>query len=217
MNTVHDMGGMQNFGPVEPEADEPMFHHPWEARVHAMNIAMGAAKLWNIDQGRYAIEKLPPAQYLAFSYYEKWFVRLQHLLVERGLVAQHEIQAGRATEAGRKIDTLGPERVAAALRNRRATGREPTSPARFKIGERVRTREMHPRTHTRLPFYCRDKPGTIAIVHGVHVFPDTNALGNENPQWLYGVRFEASQLWGKDTTAGAVYVDCFEPYLEPDR
>ena len=80
----------------------------------------------------------------------------------------------------------------------------------------MRTRKLHPRTHTRLPLYCRDKPGTVAMLHGVHVYPDTNALGaGESPQWLYSVRFEAPDLWGADTTAGAIYVDCFEPYLEP--
>src|SRR4029079_15002981 len=73
MNTVHDMGGQQNYGAVAPEADEPVFHHDWERRVLAMNLAMGATKLWNIDQGRAAVEKLPPAQYVASSYYEKWF------------------------------------------------------------------------------------------------------------------------------------------------
>ena len=69
MNAVHDMGGLQNFGAVEPEADEPVFHHGWESRVLAMNLAMSATQQWNIDEGRYTIEKLPPSQYLAMSYY----------------------------------------------------------------------------------------------------------------------------------------------------
>jgi len=216
MNTVHDMGGQQNYGAVAPEADEPVFHHDWERRVLAMNLAMGATKLWNIDQGRAAVEKLPPAQYVASSYYEKWFVRLQHLLLERGLVQPAELEEGRAREPGRKLDVLTADRVAAALANRRASEREPLSAARFAAGDRVRTRNIHPRSHTRLPLYCRDKPGTIALVHGAHVFPDTNALGaGEQPQWLYAVRFEAADLWGADTTAAAVYVDCFEPYLLP--
>jgi nitrile hydratase len=215
MNTVHDMGGMQNFGPVEPEPDEPVFHHDWERRAFAMNLAMGSTRQWNIDQGRAAIEKLPPAQYLAMTYYEKWFTRLQHLLLERGLVKREEIAEGRAREPGAKLNVLTRERVAAALGQRRASERPAARPARFAVGDRVRTRPMHPTTHTRLPMYCRDKPGTIAIVHGVHVFPDSSALGRgEDPQWVYAVRFEARDLWGSDTTAAAVYVDCFEPYLE---
>jgi len=84
------------------------------------------------------------------------------------------------------------------------------------MGDRVRTRNMNPATHTRLPRYCRDKPGTIVAVHGAHVFPDSNARGEgENPQWLYGVRFEARDLFGDDTTATAVHADLWEPYLEP--
>ena len=43
MNGVHDMGGMDGFGKVEPEPNEPVFHTAWEARVLAMVRAMGAA------------------------------------------------------------------------------------------------------------------------------------------------------------------------------
>jgi hypothetical protein len=82
----------------------------------------------------------------------------------------------------------------------------------------VRTRIMNPTTHTRLPRYCRGKRGTITHLHGAHVFPDANVRGQgEAPQWLYTVRFEASELWGADTTATAVHVDCWEPYLEAVR
>lgn len=215
MNTVHDMGGLQNFGPVVPEADEPWFHHEWERRTLALTLAMGAAKLWSLDQSRFARESLPPAKYLASSYYEIWFEALTKLLVERGLVAPDEVKDGKPRAAGRKIERLERDRVQAALRNRRATEREPTAPARFAVGQAVRTRNLHPASHTRLPRYCRDKPGTIVAIHGVHVFPDANALGHgEHPQWLYNVRFEANDLWGADTTASEVHVDCFEPYLE---
>ena len=42
MNGIHDMGGMQDMGPIEREENEPVFHHPWEGRVYAMNRAMNA-------------------------------------------------------------------------------------------------------------------------------------------------------------------------------
>lgn len=207
MNTVHDMGGSQGFGPVVPEPDEPPFHHEWERRVFGMTLAMGAARLWNLDQSRFARESLPPAQYLAGSYYEIWLAGVTKLMDERGLL-------GATPAALPKV--LTADRVPEALRNRRATRREPATPAVFRVGDAVRTRNLHPTTHTRLPRYCRDKPGTIAKVHGVHVFPDTHATGEgEHPQWVYAVRFEARDLWGEHTTASAVYVDCFEPYLEP--
>ena len=67
MNGVHDMGGLQNFGPVAPETDEPPFHLAWERRVFGLTLAMGGAGLWNIDQSRSARESLPPAHYLSSS------------------------------------------------------------------------------------------------------------------------------------------------------
>ena len=208
------MGGEQNFGPVEAEANEPTFHHRWEGRVLAMNIAMGATRQWNIDQGRAGIESIAPATYLAMSYYEKWFERLCRMLLERKLVTRDEIAGGKAQAPGAKIATLAADQVMPVLRRGSITLRTIESRARFKVGDRVRTKNINPATHTRLPRYCRDKPGTIAIVHGAHVYPDTNALGRgEDPRWLYTVRFEARDLWGEDTTADAVYADCWDPYL----
>ncbi|HET7159040.1 MAG TPA: nitrile hydratase subunit beta, partial [Burkholderiales bacterium] len=46
---------MHRFGRVEPEADEPTFHAPWEKRVLAMQRAMRFARAWNIDMSRDAI------------------------------------------------------------------------------------------------------------------------------------------------------------------
>ena len=92
----------------------------------------------------------------------------------------------------------------------------PLSVARFKVGETVRARNIHPTGHTRLPRYVRGKLGTIHRDHGVHVFPDTNAdfLG-ENPQHLYSVRFAARELWGEQASGhDVVYLDMWEDYLE---
>lgn len=88
---------------------------------------------------------------------------------------------------------------------------------RFKVGDRVRARNVHPTGHTRLARYVRGKRGVIARVYGAHVFPDSNAMGRgEDPQWLYAVRFEARELWGDSAEPGqAVYFDAWESYLEP--
>ena len=74
-----------------------------------------------------------------------------------------------------------------------------------------------PVTHTRLPRYVRGHVGTIARLHGAHAFPDSNAAGRgEAPQWLYTVRFEATELWGDAADpAATVAVDAWESYLEP--
>jgi nitrile hydratase beta subunit len=215
MNGAHDMGGMQNFGPVAPEADEPRFHHAWERRAFALTLAMGATGAWTLDQARSARESLPPAQYLASSYYEIWLAGLLALMTERGLVTAEEAAAGRMLVAPRPLPRrLDAAAVAATLARGSSTLRASATAPRFARGDAVRTREMHPASHTRLPRYCRGRRGTVVAVHGAHVYPDASAHGSESAQWLYTVRFEARELWGPDTTATAVHVDCFEPYLE---
>ena len=47
MNGIHDMGGMDGFGPIEPEANEPVFHEAWEARVLALSMAAGGLPFGN--------------------------------------------------------------------------------------------------------------------------------------------------------------------------
>ena len=215
MNGAQDLGGQMGFGPVAPEPDEPAFHEAWERRAFAITVAMGFTGQWNIDMARFARESLPPAQYLASSYYEIWFEGLKRLIVAQGLVGNDEIGAGRSLRAPRPgIVALAHDRVAQALARGGPTERSAPGRARFALGDKVRTREMNPSHHTRLPRYARDKRGEVVAVHGAHVFPDSNAQGlGEDPQWLYTVRFDALELWGADTTAATVCVACWEPYL----
>ncbi|HXH84380.1 MAG TPA: nitrile hydratase subunit beta, partial [Candidatus Tectomicrobia bacterium] len=93
MNGVHDLGGMHGMGAIAPEADEPVFHHEWERRAFALTLAAGFLGRWNIDMSRHAREQMPPAEYLATSYYEHWLYGLERLLVERGLVSRDEVEA----------------------------------------------------------------------------------------------------------------------------
>jgi nitrile hydratase len=216
MNGIHDMGGMQCFGPVEPEPNEPVFHSAWEARALALNRAMGYARLWNIDMSRAAIEELPPDVYHTRSYYEKWLLRLERLLLERGLVDADEIAAGRALRPGKPLPRkLTATDVGAAL-TRGSYARTPRAGARFKVDDRVRTRNINPVTHTRLPRYARGRVGTIECVRGCHVFPDSAATGKgEDPQWLYTLRFDGRELWGEGCDPNLkVSIEAFEPYLE---
>jgi nitrile hydratase beta subunit len=217
MNGIHDLGGMDGFGKVEPEPDEPVFHTPWEGRVIAMMRAMGAAGAWNLDMFRDAREHQAPAVYLASSYYKSWALAVETLAVGRGYIEPDELAAGRALHAARSLprDVLRAKDVPAAVR-RGSYERPPTSPALFKAGDPVRTRNMHPTTHTRLPRYARGRLGVIERVLGCQVFPDSSALGNgDDPRWLYTVVFEGRELWGSDTEATLkVSIDAFEPYLE---
>ena len=78
-------------------------------------------------------------------------------------------------------------------------GRAAPAPAKFKPGDRVRAKNIHPATHTRLPRYVRGHVGVVERDHGCHVFPDTAAMeAGENPQWLYTVVFDGAELWGAD-------------------
>jgi nitrile hydratase beta subunit len=215
MNGVHDMGGLQCFGPVKLEANEPLFHHGWERRALGLTLAMGATGSWTLDQARAARESLPPATYLGSSYYRIWIEALGNLMVERGLVTQEELRSGRALTPPAKVPrVLAAEAVPATLARGAPTEREPRAPARFAAGDRVRARDWNPPTHTRLPRYARGKQGTIVAVRGCHLFADANALGRPDAHWLYTVRFDATELWGPHTTASSVHVDCWEPYLE---
>jgi nitrile hydratase subunit beta len=216
-NSIHDMGGMHGFGPVKVEPDEPPFHQRWEGRVFAMQRAMGFAGLWTIDAGRASLEALPPLDYLGSSYYRRWFLGLESRLVGHGLVGRDEIAAGRSLRPGAGLPrTLGADDVDKTLTRGDFT-RPTNTPARFRPGDPVRTRNLNPPRHTRLPRYARGKYGLVEAVRGCHVFPDTAALGaGDNPQWLYAVVFSARELWGTDAdSVHKVSIEAFEPYLEP--
>jgi nitrile hydratase subunit beta len=217
MEGGQDMGGVPWSGPVQPELNEPAFHAEWERRAFALTLAMGRPGGWNIDMSRFARENRPADEYLGMSYYQIWLAGLERLMVERGLIAPDEIEAGKPLHPAKPVTKiLTPDDVAAVLHRGGPTEREPTSPARFAVGDRVRTRMIHPPTHTRLPRYVRGHVGTVEMLHGVHVFPDSNSLGLENPQWLYTVTFDGRELWGADGDASVkTSVDAWESYLDP--
>jgi nitrile hydratase beta subunit len=214
VNGVHDMGGMHGLGPVTPEVDEPVFHHDWERSAHALVIA--SPTRGNIDAGRHQRERIPGPDYLAMSYYEKWFTALVEMLRASGVVTAQELASGRADPAAAKATPrLAAEAVTPALSRQGSYLREGPKPA-FAVGDRVRTRNLNPTGHTRLARYARDKVGVLERCHGAHVFPDVHAHGGgDDPQPLYTVVFDARELWGPDARAGdRVSLDLWEPYLE---
>jgi nitrile hydratase len=196
VNGVHDLGGQHGHGPVVVERDEPVFHAAWEGRVYAlMRLALGSG-LFNLDEMRRAIESMPPADYLASSYYQRWLFALEKLAAEKGVTG-----AGPVAPTGR--NSAPPPGIA----------------ARFAAGDRVRARNLNPRHHTRLARYVRGRRGIVESVHSPALLPDLNAYGGER-RWepVYTVVFEAGELWGAYADPrGKVSIDLWESYLEEDR
>jgi nitrile hydratase beta subunit len=229
VNGVHDLGGMHGLGPVVREEAEPVFHHDWERRAFALTVAAGFLGKWNLDMSRSAREQMPPAEYLATSYYEHWLYGLEKLLVDTGLLTRQEIERRlregdrpggarpRPEPAVRGVRVLRAQDVETALRASRAARVDEDVPPRFKPGDRVVTRNIHPAGHTRLPRYARGKRGVVEQDHGVWVFPDTHAAGQgTKPQHVYSVRFTARELWGPEAfQRDRIHIDLWDDYLDP--
>ena len=219
MNGVHDMGGMQGMGPIRREAHEPTFHERWEGRVYALaRVLRTRSGLWNLDAFRHGIEVLPPADYLRMSYYEKWFTWMLTTVVAAGDVTQSEVETGNPVPGSpRQAVLVAPEAVPSMVDRRGSARRAAAVAPRFKAGQRVRARNIHPAGHTRLPRYVRAKSGVVVLDRGVFLFPDTNAhQRGEKPQHLYSVRFAARELWGKQASPrDSVHLDLWDDHLQP--
>ncbi|MGH7332771.1 MAG: nitrile hydratase subunit beta [Candidatus Rokuibacteriota bacterium] len=223
MNGVHDMGGMHGMGRIDAERDEPVFHAEWERRTLAILFASGFLGKWNSDIRRRAFEQMPPAEYLATSYYEHWLWGLEKLLVDNGILTREEIAARLAdrpvslAQPPVGLRPLEASGVVNFLQSRKGARMDDAVSARFKAGDRVLARNTNPVGHTRLPRYARGRRGVIDRDHGVFVFPDAMAAEKRRePQHCYSVRFDARELWGPEAPArDAIYIDLFEPYLQP--
>jgi nitrile hydratase beta subunit len=217
MNGPQDLGGQMGFGPVAPETDEPIFHAAWERRALGVTLCAGAMGAWNIDESRLARESLHPGDYYTCSYYEIWIKALETLLMRHGFVSEDDLAAGDAVDpAAAPKRVLRAENVPAVLARGGPCDRPVARPALFRAGDAVRTRNFHPTGHTRLPRYARGKLGVVEAVRDGFVFPDSNAHGRgENPQWVYTVVFDGTEIWGEEADPTlSVSIDAWESYLE---
>jgi len=216
MNTIADMGGMHGFGPVDPMADGGPFHAEWEKRVLGLTFATLGAGLYNVDEIRRVTENIAPDRYLKMSYFERWLETAEVLLAEKKTITRQELATGAA--GAEKQTPVVTQEIAEQIVRFGGTSRMAEGPAqRFKRGDSVLARNIHPAHHTRLTRYVRGKAGVIDIDHGIFVFPDTNSRGaGPKPQHVYGVRFKAQDLWGPDASPkDSVQIDLFDDYLEP--
>jgi nitrile hydratase subunit beta len=214
---VHDMGGMHGFGPVVP--DGAAFHEDWERRLFALNRV---SRLAGITAGHFraAIESMPPEEYLAAGYYERWMYGLQRRLEAAGTLTPDEVQASMERVRGEpRLERSDPEFRERCLDAQRSGGpMAAAAAARFRPGRRVRVRRMRPAGHTRCPRYVRGALGVIDRVHGDASLPDAQVRGEERPpEALYAVRFRSDDLFGPgDEPPFRVLVDLWESYLEEE-
>lgn len=225
MDGVHDLGGLEGLGPVNPtkEGEEPNFYSEWEKAVFAMLVPALLAGI-NLDEFRHGIEKLHPVDYLSSRYYEHWLHTIEHGLLEKGVISAEELEQ-RTRHYLENPDAPLPQRddpeqvkmLLDVLHAGASTRMETSEPPRFKPGDTVEVRNDHPSGHTRAARYVRGHRGVVARVYDSFVFPDTNARrAGENPCHVYSVRFNAADIWGGQTSEPneAIYFDLWEPYLE---
>ncbi len=195
MNGVHDLGGSHGYGPSLAERDDEPFHAEWEVRVHALMLLGRKAGLFNLDEFRYTIERMPPARYLESGYYERWLTAVERLV-------QNKVQDKLANGSAGARPNPPPDLPA----------------PRWKPGDRVRTRNLNPKGHIRLPRYARAKTGVVQSVHGPWLLPDLNAeLKAQVWQPVYTVTFTSRELWGEQgRERESVSLDLWEAYLEDE-
>lgn len=224
MNSVHDLGGMHGFGRVPYTRDEPVFHHEWEGRLYGLLRAIQVPLTRNTDEGRYALEQLDPVVYLRSSYYERWLIRTERKVVEKGILTADELEEQVAflrehpeAPAPSTVDGDAVQRALDRVYRRPSMERPATAAPRFAPGDAVQTRNFHPKGHTRLPRYARGRRGAIHAVRGTYDLADAVAVGQPpEAQPVYSVRFEGRELWGESAEPNSsVYIDLWECYLLP--
>jgi nitrile hydratase beta subunit len=229
LNSIHDVGGMDGFGPVEWEADEPIFHEPWEGRMRALSmLASRKLRVYNTDESRHAIERMHPVYYLGSTYYQIWLLRMEKLLIEKGTLTEAEIEQQMAKitstpvtshlQPYRKLVPVIPSterRKVLSVSSGSAQRDQPTAP-KFSPGDVVTVKRMAPLGHTRVPRYVRGKTGVIEEIHGNFILPDLRVQeGIDLYQPVYRVRFRAQEIWGEDASPkDKLLIEMWEDYLE---
>ena len=220
MDGIHDMGGMQGFGPAVWPGSEAPIHEAWELRVFALNMLSGLQGLEGDGLGfRERIETMPAQRYLESSYYERWLWRVEGALIDGGTIEAGEIEAWMERLRGGEPPPASsdPALVTRALDELRKPYPLPaaTGPG-FAVGDRVRVRRMRPAGHNRCPRYVRGASGVVDSIQGQDHLPD--GTGGGASEAVYGVAFSSDELWGPGEEATwTVLIDLWESYLEPEE
>ena len=219
---MHDLGGKrESFGPVPYASTEPVFHERWEGRVFGIATFVQTVFGPNFDSFRAVMEKLPPEEYRG-PYYGRWLGVLERMLAgyASGRKSAPRMKVAGATFSARHVLTrptlprfmnvqVLPRIVGGAMRSPKAPG--------FAVGDAVRVRATRSEGHTRQPGYVTGRRGIVVDHRGAAVFADVHAAARtKEPQHLYTVAFEGTELWGDDAEPNTeIRIELFEPYLEP--
>ena len=215
MDGAHDLGGKQGFGPIEVETDFVAWHEPWQARAWAITRSTGAPD-WTIDWWRHVRELIDPVDYLSRPYFDSWLQLQTAALIDSGVLTLEEAVTGKAAGPAADADPMAPEAPAKIAAKPATFDRPLDSAPAYRPGDAIRTRSMGASGHCRLPAYAQGRRGRIHAYHGAHIFADDSAKGEEHPDHIYSVVFEAGELWPE--AAGRrdrVFLDLWEAYLEP--
>lgn len=214
MDGTHDLGGRQGFGPVPVEKGDAPFHSDWEWRMWALARA-GIAHGITIDWFRHGLERLVPADYLSYRYFEKWCANYLMLLIDNGAVTFEDVLAGHVENPDAPSQAKTLEDVLKGNRSGHISFETAVETApRFAVGDTVTTKRLMPTDHTRLPGYARDAKGTVISYHGAHALPDKGAHGIHEGDHLYTVSFTAQELWGeKASPRDTVMLELWECYF----
>lgn len=217
MDGIHDMGGMQGFGSVAIDPGEPVFREEWHSRAFAIGVMSMGVSGTNLDAFRHALERLHPYDYLADGYYGRWLACAELLLTDSGVLAPGAVEARARKLMGEQADEPGDPEPNKPVFERGGPGslREIDDPPAFSAGDRVRAKDLRTGGHTRLPGYVRGRAGVVTALRPSALLPDTNAhFQGENPQHVYTVEFDSTELWGDGAEPAALRIDLFESYLE---
>ncbi len=217
MDGIHDMGGTQGWGTVELDPDDPVFANDWEGRAFALGAMAGGLSGTNLDAFRHGLERLHPLTYLQDGYYGRWLACAELLLVDSGVLAQGAVDARARRLMGEDVEEPAQPEVNKPEYERGGGGslRDIDDPPKFEVGDSVRARDVHVGGHTRMPAYIRGRAGTISAIRPAAVLPDATAhFTGEEPQHVYTVSFESTELWGAEAEPTTLNIDLFETYME---
>ncbi len=227
MNGIHDLGGKDGLGAVDPPPPgvEPVWKAEWEKHAHAMFPLAFRAGHFGLDEFRYAMEQMEPVEYLTSAYYEHWLHAVEHYGVRAGALDPAEIEE-RYQYYLENPDAPLPDHqdpalvefIEAVIPAGATAVRDTGKVARFAVGDRVTVVADAPKGHTRKASYVRGKTGVIELAHGEMIYPDAAGNGRgEAPEHVYTVLFTNTELWGAEAAEpnGSVTFDVWEPYIVP--